>query len=52
MTDVSAEIKRLSTADIRVGDAEKSRRTRPDGVALRGRPPTSAPGHGDRSSHF
>lgn len=32
--DVSAEIRRLSTAGIRVGDAEKSGRTRPDGVAL------------------
>jgi hypothetical protein len=34
VTDVNAEIKRLASAGIHVGAAEKSGRTRPDGVAL------------------
>jgi hypothetical protein len=34
VTDVNTEIRRLSNAGIRVGDAEMSGRTRPDGVSL------------------
>ena len=34
VTDVSAEVHRLSSAGVRVGATEKSGRTRPDGVAL------------------
>jgi hypothetical protein len=34
VADVNAEIRRLSNSGIRVGDAEKSGPTRPDGVAL------------------
>jgi hypothetical protein len=48
--DVSAEIQRLSKAGIRVGDAEKSGRTRPDGVALSWE--TADVGPGPRGSFF
>jgi hypothetical protein len=50
VTDVNAEIKQLSNAGIRVGDAEKSGRTRPDGVALRWE--TADVGPGPRGSFF
>jgi hypothetical protein len=50
VTDVSAEIQRLSKAGIRVGDAEKSGRTRPDGVALSWE--TADVGSGPRGSFF
>jgi hypothetical protein len=50
VTDVSAEIQRLSKAGIRVGDAEKSGRTRPDGVALAWE--TADVGTGPRGSFF
>jgi hypothetical protein len=48
--DVRAEIRRLSTTGIRVGDAEKSGRTRPDGVALSWE--TADVGSGPRGSFF
>jgi hypothetical protein len=48
--DVSAEIRRLSTTGIRVGDAEKSGRTRPDGVSLSWE--TADVGSGPRGSFF
>ena len=48
--DVTAEIQRLSKAGIRVGDAEKSGRTRPDGVALSWE--TADVGSGPRGSFF
>jgi hypothetical protein len=48
--DVGAEIQRLSKAGIRVGDAEKSGRIRPDGVALSWE--TADIGAGPRGSFF
>lgn len=48
--DVSAEIQRLSNAGIRVGDAQKSGRTRPDGVSLSWE--TADVGSGPRGSFF
>jgi hypothetical protein len=48
--DVSAEIKRLSNAGIRVGKAEASGRTRPDGVALSWE--TADVGSGPRGAFF
>jgi len=50
VTDVSAEIRRLSNAGIRVGDAEKSGRKRPDGVSLSWE--TADLGVGPRGSFF
>ena len=50
VTDVSAEIKRLTNVGIRVGDAEKSGRLRPDGVALSWE--TADIGSGSRGSFF
>jgi hypothetical protein len=50
VTDTNAEIKRLSNAGIRVGDAEKSGRTRPDGVALAWE--TADVGSGPRGAFF
>ena len=50
VTDVTAEIRRLSHAGIRVGDAEKSGRTRPDGVSLSWE--TADVGSGPRGSFF
>jgi len=50
VTDVNAEIQRLSKAGIRVGEAEKSGRTRPDGVALSWE--TADVGTGPRGSFF
>lgn len=50
VADVSAEIQRLSKTGIRVGDAEKSGRTRPDGVALSWE--TADVGSGPRGSFF
>ena len=50
VTDVNAEIQRLSKAGIRVGSAEKSGRTRPDGVALNWE--TADVGSGPRGSFF
>jgi hypothetical protein len=50
VTDVNAEIQRLSNAGIRVGAAEKSGRTRPDGVALSWE--TADAGPGPRGSFF
>ena len=50
VTDTGAEIKRLSSAGVRVGDAEKSGRTRPDGVALAWE--TADVGSGPRGSFF
>jgi hypothetical protein len=50
VTDVNAEIRRLSAASIRVGDAEKSGRTRPDGVALSWE--TADVGSGPRGTFF
>ena len=50
VTDVSAEIQRLSGAGIRVGATEKSGRTRPDGVALSWE--TADAGPGPRGSFF
>jgi hypothetical protein len=49
-TDVNAEIQRLSHAGIRVGEPEKSGRTRPDGVALSWE--TADAGPGTRGSFF
>jgi len=48
--DVSAEIQQLSSAGIRVGAAEKSGRTRPDGVTLSWE--TADVGSGPRGSFF
>jgi len=48
--DVTAEIRLLSNAGIRVGDAQKSGRTRPDGVALSWE--TAGVGSGPRGSFF
>jgi hypothetical protein len=50
VTDVSAEIQRLSSAGIRVGATEKSGRTRPDGVKLSWE--TADAGPGPRGSLF
>jgi hypothetical protein len=50
VTDVTAEIKRLSSAGIHVGVAEKSGRTRPDGVTLSWE--TADVGSGPRGSFF
>jgi catechol 2,3-dioxygenase-like lactoylglutathione lyase family enzyme len=50
VTDVNAEIRRLSSAGIHVGVAEKSGRTRPDGVALSWE--TADIGAGPRGSFF
>lgn len=50
VSDTIAEIKRLSNAGIRVGDAETSGRTRPDGVALAWE--TADVGSGPRGSFF
>jgi len=50
VTDVNAEIQRLSHAGIRVSEPEKSGRTRPDGVALRWE--TADAGPGPRGSFF
>jgi hypothetical protein len=50
VTDVNAEIQRLSSAGIRVGATEKSGRTRPDGVALSWE--TADAGPGPRGSFF
>ena len=50
MTDVNAEIQRLSSVGIRVGAAEKSGRTRPDGVTLSWE--TADVGPGPRGSFF
>lgn len=50
VTDVNAEIQRLSSAGIRVGAAEKSGRTRPDGIALSWE--TADAGPGPRGSFF
>jgi len=50
VTDVGAEIRRLSSAGIRVGAAEKSGRTRPDGVSLSWE--TADIGSGTRGSFF
>src|ERR1017187_2280052 len=50
VTDTGAEIQRLSSAGGRVGDAEKSGRTRPDGVALAWE--TADVGSGPRGSFF
>jgi hypothetical protein len=50
VTDVNAEIRRLSNAGIRVGDAEKSGRNRPDGVSLSWE--TADVGTGSRGSFF
>ncbi len=50
VTDVNAEIERLSHAGIRVGGTEKSGRTRPDGVALSWE--TADAGPGPRGSFF
>jgi hypothetical protein len=48
--DVPAEIERLQKAGVRVGAAEKSGRTRPDGVTLRWE--TADVGQGSRGSFF
>ena len=48
--DVSAEVRRLASVGTRVGDAEKSGRTRPDGVALSWE--TADIGSGPRGSLF
>jgi hypothetical protein len=48
--DVNAEIQRLSNAGIPVGDAQKSGRTRPDGVSLSWE--TADVGSGPRGSFF
>jgi len=50
VTDVSAEIRRLSSDGIHVGSAEKSGRTRPDGVTLSWE--TADIGSGPRGSFF
>jgi hypothetical protein len=50
VTDVSAEIQRLSNAGVRVGATEKSGRTRPDGVKLSWE--TANAGPGPRGSFF
>jgi hypothetical protein len=50
VADVNSEIRRLSSAGIRVGAAEKSGRTRPDGVALQWE--TADVGSGPRGSLF
>jgi hypothetical protein len=50
VTDVNAEIERLSHAGIRVGEPEKSGRARPDGVALSWE--TADAGPGPRGSFF
>jgi hypothetical protein len=50
VTDVNAEIQRLSGAGIRVGAPEKSGRTRPDGVTLSWE--TADVGSGPRGSFF
>src|SRR5580658_7708688 len=50
VTDVNAEIQRLSGAGIRVGAPEKSGRTRPDGVTLSWE--TADIGSGPRGSFF
>jgi catechol 2,3-dioxygenase-like lactoylglutathione lyase family enzyme len=50
VTDVSAEIQRLSNAGVRAGSTEKSGRTRPDGVALSWE--TADAGPGPRGSFF
>src|SRR6202050_2782262 len=50
VTDVNAEIQRLSHAGIRVGEPEKSGRTRVDGVALSWE--TADVGSGPRGSFF
>jgi hypothetical protein len=50
VTDVNAEIRRLSNAGIRVGAAEKSGRNRPDGVSLSWE--TADVGAGPRGSFF
>ncbi len=50
VTDVNAEIERLKRAGIRVGAAEKSGRTRPDGVTLFWE--TADVGPGPRGSFF
>ncbi|HWE48641.1 MAG TPA: VOC family protein [Bryobacteraceae bacterium] len=50
VADVNAEIQRLSKAGVRVGAAEKSGRTRPDGVALSWE--TADIGAGPRGSFF
>jgi hypothetical protein len=50
VTDVKAEVERLSNAGIHVGAAEKSGRTRPDGVALAWE--TADVGSGPRGSFF
>jgi hypothetical protein len=50
VTDTNAEIRRLSSAGIHVGDAQKSGRTRPDGVALSWE--TADVGSGPRGSLF
>jgi hypothetical protein len=50
VTDVNAEIQRLSKAGIHVGAAEKSGRTRPDGVKLSWE--TADVGAGPRGSFF
>jgi catechol 2,3-dioxygenase-like lactoylglutathione lyase family enzyme len=50
VADVSAEIRRLRGAGIRVGDPEKSGRTRPDGVTLSWE--TADVGPGPRGSFF
>jgi hypothetical protein len=44
VTDVSAEVQRLSSAGVRVGATEKSGRTRPDGVALSWETADAGPG--------
>jgi len=50
VTDVNVETQRLAKAGIRVGEAEKSGRTRPDGVALSWE--TADVGSGPRGSFF
>jgi hypothetical protein len=50
VTDVNAEIQRLTHAGIRVGEPERSGRTRPDGVALSWE--TADAGPGPRGSFF
>jgi hypothetical protein len=50
VTDVNAEIQRLTHAGIRVGEPETSGRTRPDGVALSWE--TADAGPGPRGSFF
>jgi catechol 2,3-dioxygenase-like lactoylglutathione lyase family enzyme len=50
VTDVSAEIQRLSSTGVRVGATEKSGRTRPDGISLSWE--TADAGPGPRGSFF